>query len=489
MKTRKTKKIMALLLIFLLMVASVPLLAFGASLGLEDPSTGTGDIKMSVKDQGDTFKAYKLIDVTHEGGNTAYKWNDNFAIFFSLDRYGYNGKTPQDIINLSGADLQTFLQKLKEYINTNSTDATSSSVYEGNKAVFKGLSEGSYAIYTDATVSDAVYQYILGSVQAKGNADDKWDISDVDVDLKYNEVRMDVAEEGSASTAESVSATVGETIEATLYFGIKTGYGTTTATIEPQTESLVAQTAGVYAVKSDGSEQQLSSGTYTITDNKNLTVTEDQKTGLLNDGYAEIKFKVGLNQQLIYSGEGDEAVASLKAGKQEVKGTVSNPLAQNSSVSVTATVFTYGFSFTNLDAVGQSKLVGAEFELYSDESLSNKIIGLSGMKMPGGLIEMGTSTNDKEIVGLKPGKYYLKQTQAPNGYALNTDKLEIDITAPPTEAENYIKSGFKFFNTKMSDLPLTGGMGTTIFTITGIALMVAAGVLFVVSKKRESDVK
>lgn len=41
----------------------------------------------------------------------------------------------------------------------------------------------------------------------------------------------------------------------------------------------------------------------------------------------------------------------------------------------------------------------------------------------------------------------------------------------------------------MSDLPLTGGMGTTIFTITGIALMVAAGVLFVVSKKRESDVK
>ena len=130
MKTRKTKKIMALLLTFLLMVASVPLLAFGASLGLEDPSTGTGDIKMSVKDQGDTFKAYKLIDVTHEDGNTAYVWNEHFSSFFSMDQFGYGGKTPQDIINLNGADLQTFLQKLKEYINANSTVATASSVYE-----------------------------------------------------------------------------------------------------------------------------------------------------------------------------------------------------------------------------------------------------------------------------------------------------------------------------------------------------------------------
>lgn len=41
-------------------------------------------------------------------------------------------------------------------------------------------------------------------------------------------------------------------------------------------------------------------------------------------------------------------------------------------------------------------------------------------------------------------------------------------------------------NTKLVDLPSTGGIGTTIFTIAGCAIMIAAAFLFIVSRRKES---
>ena len=98
--------------------------------------------------------------------------------------------------------------------------------------------------------------------------------------------------------------------------------------------------------------------------------------------------------------------------------------------------------------------------------------------------------------------YYVKETKAPNGYSLNDFAYKLQR---PKEDEATVTSGTKKENnvtytvqtytyknfidmpikdTKLSALPSTGGIGTTIFTIAGCLIMVTAAGLFFASRKR-----
>ena len=86
------------------------------------------------------------------------------------------------------------------------------------------------------------------------------------------------------------------------------------------------------------------------------------------------------------------------------------------------------------------------------------------------------------ITGLDEGNYNFKETKAPTGYKVNPDNKAFTITANETE-EVTVNAG-DFVNTKLSALPHTGGIGTTIFTIAGCAIMVAAAFFFFTSRKK-----
>ena len=98
--------------------------------------------------------------------------------------------------------------------------------------------------------------------------------------------------------------------------------------------------------------------------------------------------------------------------------------------------------------------------------------------------------------------YYVKETKAPNGYSLNdfayvlqrpekdeatvnsTTKKENDVTYT-VQTYTYEKfSDMSIKDTKLSALPSTGGIGTTIFTIAGCLIMVTAAGLFFASRKK-----
>ena len=96
--------------------------------------------------------------------------------------------------------------------------------------------------------------------------------------------------------------------------------------------------------------------------------------------------------------------------------------------------------------------------------------------------------------------YYVKETKAPNGYSLNNFAYQLtgaDVQAAGTITKTegsvtYTIQTYTYKNftditvkdSKLSALPSTGGIGTTIFTIAGCVIMIAAAGLFFASRKK-----
>lgn len=83
------------------------------------------------------------------------------------------------------------------------------------------------------------------------------------------------------------------------------------------------------------------------------------------------------------------------------------------------------------------------------------------------------------LVDWTPVPYTLTETKAPEGYVKSDTPLTIVI---PDDADETFTVNVSFAN---SQIPHTGGTGTLMFTIGGIALMGTAGLLLVVPVKKE----
>jgi LPXTG-motif cell wall-anchored protein len=164
------------------------------------------------------------------------------------------------------------------------------------------------------------------------------------------------------------------------------------------------------------------------------------------------------------------------------------------------TVFTYQLVLNKVDTDG-NPLTGAEFKL--TKKLSN-----------GSTKEITATKNTDGTVftftGLDDGIYQLDETTTPDGY--NTiDQIIFNIDAEHSvTADSPVLSDLKgekdadskgnvaltnvngvltgnITNKKGNVLPTTGGMGTKIFTITGVILILATLVLFVTKKRMDMD--
>lgn len=89
-----------------------------------------------------------------------------------------------------------------------------------------------------------------------------------------------------------------------------------------------------------------------------------------------------------------------------------------------------------------------------------------------------------QVTGLDEGDYKFDETKAPKGYSLNPEDKAFTITAD--ETKEVTADAGELINTKLSALPATGGIGTTIFTIVGCGIMIAAAGLFFASRRKEN---
>lgn len=88
-----------------------------------------------------------------------------------------------------------------------------------------------------------------------------------------------------------------------------------------------------------------------------------------------------------------------------------------------------------------------------------------------------------EVKGLVAGNYKLRETKAPEGFALLTSDVAFEVGPNTWNDETGIDGHTKVVNKKII-IPQTGGIGTLFFTIGGLSLMLVA---FLAMKKREAQ--
>ena len=178
-------------------------------------------------------------------------------------------------------------------------------------------------------------------------------------------------------------------------------------------------------------------------------------------------------------------------------------------------VFTYKLDTTKVDSKdANTKLQGAEFKLKNSE---NKYAVVTDGKVTSWNDEGTTLTSDEQglfsVTGLDAGTYYLHETKAPAGYNLPASDFKVEITATTVNGQNWsgtaadalttlqvkvdggtaingnIQEGnvaINIANTQGSSLPSTGGMGTVMLYVAGVAVFVLAGATLVMALRRRN---
>ena len=138
-----------------------------------------------------------------------------------------------------------------------------------------------------------------------------------------------------------------------------------------------------------------------------------------------------------------------------------------------------------------TKLSGAEFALYKVDTSGDEIQVNSYTSGQRGKIS---------IKNLPIGQYVLRETKAPTGYVKAAEPWNITVANDRTITVKYDgkdvtpksdnnKTIYQITNTKVYSLPQSGGPGTYGFTISGVAILATALLLFINNKRREEEAK
>ena len=190
-------------------------------------------------------------------------------------------------------------------------------------------------------------------------------------------------------------------------------------------------------------------------------------------------------------------------------------------------VFTYELDVTKVDGQdADKKLVNAEFVLLNSDKTkvakvaNDKLVewvdvpaaGEDGtITYPAGTTLTSDTDGKFVIAGLDAGSYYLRETKAPAGYNLLKNDISVTITATldksennpaltelklsvkddktgaeATESNGSVDTGIvatNVMNNSGTELPSTGGIGTTIFYVLGSILVIGAVVLLITKKR------
>ena len=213
-----------------------------------------------------------------------------------------------------------------------------------------------------------------------------------------------------------------------------------------------------------------------------------QNADFYDAAYVVTDFSAVLNKYATteVTGNPNEAVKLTYTNKNDVQGEVEGNKVY---------VYTYQLEVHKLDDAG-TKLQGAEFALYATEAdaKDEKNAIATGVSDAEGVVEFKNA--DNEVMRVASGKYYVKETKAPDGYNKYTDVIPVQINVTYTHtftngtfiqnAPEHGKAVVEVKNTK-TVLPQTGGQGNLIIYSIAISFAVVGGIIFFVAKKKKKN--
>lgn len=495
----KTKKLAIFFLTALLVLSVLPMSVFAAQREVTASSTASITINGAVEH--DVLAAYKVIDLTYDAATNTltYAWNSDFADYFAgTTDFNHTAKTVEEFAALTddSADLKTLLAGLPRYIaDRGIAPVDTQTVAADGTATFADLAMGEYFIRPTSTTS--VYQLMLQKVEPTV-VDGTYKIDDITFNAKHKEVTVDKsADKTSVTKKEKVNYTIkvdiptyaaqavdksfsvadllpnGLTIDVDTIKVARNGTDITGAAGTQYTLDIDTTAAAGYTFKlsvdtakyaanwaADGGKQLVITYTATL-NNDNTTAVNDKETNTVTFDYSNYPY-----------------VANSHEKKYD-----------------TVDVTTFAIKIDKyVQGHPDQKLSDAKFDLYrtatAEEIAAGRSVTITHANVPGILLESGLTTNALGVATFEKYEangdryaYYLVETKAPTGYNLLSNAVEVHFTDAEVAGTNGIYT-VEIENTSGIQLPITGGTGTVIFTVIGIALMVGAVVLFVLSRKK-----
>ena len=486
---KKMKKIFALL-IAMVMVLGMSTMAFAAA---------DGSITIQNTVNGKEYNVYKVFDATYSGDKVSYTYDGSNATFLAAlqaDSSPFtttqNTAGSYNVVRKADVTDEAILTFIKGQ-QGNFGSAVATKTGDGKTQTITGLGYGYYYITTttgtNVTIDSALKDVTVIDKNEVIPPPDKTESTGT-----YTNVTEATAKVGDVvdyKVTGTITRYVGETLVTNLYFS-----DTMTSGLTPG-----AVTDIVVKVKGPNAESQttLVSGTDYTPSVSGQTITITLPTATVTDGVPTFLFETGTTYEITYKATVNEN--SIVPGTD--KNTVTLYYNNNQKVGEdSTTIENYQITLTKQDGTTKAKLAEAEFKLYDAKTGGNEIpvvlvpfataypdaetvdanygtatstvnnVYRKAAANETGITMVTGTTGIIEVRGLNNGSYYFEETKAPTSYNALTGRTEATTI---TDANATIAVD----NNSGAELPSTGGIGTTIFYIVGVILVIGAGVVLV----------
>lgn len=459
----------------------------------------TGSITVNNLESGETVTIYQVIEIESDGTAALKdpKWVSGIQdwITTTYPEYADAANLPAD--GNATVSKSTFYNALSGQL-ANLTAVKNEQVSAATYTV-ENLPIGSYMVLVMG--GEKAHEAYLTSIRATRYDFDnsEWVVENGVVDASAKCKTPDVKKEEDKTTAA-----IGDKVTFTVDSDVPT-YPASAYDVAYELEDTMAEgltfngDLKAYGINATG-KTELTPDQEFVADYTQTTTEGKTKIFKLKFDYSLIKDYTQI--ELVYSATVNEKIKiGSDQNTNEVKFTYDHK--EKSSYTV---LYSFGFDLTkHADSETGELLAGAEFELKQNgEALTFKKLSDGHYVVdPAGETKLVTGEQGKMkgkiiIDGLNVGDYKLKETKAPDNFNLmqgekdvtikqNGEALEKHLLANTNDKENS-KSAYWYqtvVDKRISGLPATGGMGTTIFMVAGIAVMACAVVALMVVLKRQ----
>ena len=519
--------------IFALLIAMIMILGMSTAVFADDP-TGSIEVLHPITDPNATttnYDAYKIMDMTTTGATNdsgdytavAYTINPAWSGFFAADAPGEeyivstNSGNLNEItvngtkkyINITDSNVAAFAKAAFEYAQKNNiaSTATVNVDKDATSVKFENLALGYYMVYPrGASVQSGNYTSIvsISNTAPNGKVDQKAEWP------------------GIEKTANDVSVEVGQKVTYTLSSKVPdtTGYSKYEMTFADTTTAGLTFD-GVDSIVVKVGDTPLTKGTdYTVsTTTPDFSVTIDMLTGTAGSKTAKytydtpitVTYTATVNEQAVTKIDKNKATLTYHNNPkddnskettppEEVKTFSSKIVIKKVDGADKETPLANAKFVLRAKTVGtstgdshQSDLAAGKYYYYDEDAKDVKWVTVTSEKAEDLVKDTSITvavTNAQGVSdafkGLENGTYELIEVEAPAGYNLVTTPKEVTINGSDTD-ETSLTINSEVENNSGTQLPSTGGIGTTIFYAIGAVLVIGAGIVLVTRRRMNAQ--